>query len=156
MNKTIFKLIGLLAFAALISTPLLGYAEEYRKDGWPLPEFTEEGVILTKYTQQRDLLKGCAGNDTYQEVFILNVKQLPHEAIKAYGVEKLDPNDVVVFTVIRSMANHQPIAVFLDRDVKEPSEITIVDREGDGVFRYKYMKDENVEAPLWAEELCAR
>ena len=99
-------------------------AEEVNSDGWPLPDLADS-VIITETT--KDVLPNITGKETTLRVY--------------------RTSDVTVFNVL--IYNGRVYAYYIDTDGKPPMEYSLVDLDGDGIFRHRYKPHETSPIPTY-------
>jgi hypothetical protein len=150
-SHTIQALLAALLLACLQAAPAA--AMEYREQGWPTPD-TSNALRLYEYDARKDLIHGCPGVDVYQEVWAVNAEKLDPAFVRAYGVD-LEPGTVVYFNVNRILPGRRIMSYYLDSDGAAPMDFTLVDQDGDGVFRHLYTEPWT-PTPDWIRPYCGQ
>ncbi|MFW5734005.1 MAG: hypothetical protein ACOCWR_02995 [Oceanidesulfovibrio sp.] len=149
MSRRIAVLLVTLGLTLSQGVPAFG--EEFREPGWFVPDVAAYGLELTEYTAQRDLVSRCPGREHVQTLWMVNGYRFPAEARAKYGIVS---EEALVLIAVNTL-DGRVTSVFIDRDLDYPMEITLVDREGDGVFRHLYgPEDKRIDTPEWLLEQC--
>ncbi|TVM18746.1 hypothetical protein DPQ33_04545 [Oceanidesulfovibrio indonesiensis] len=147
--RRIAVLLAIIAFAVLYSRS--AHAEEFNEKGWFVPDVEAYGLKLSAYTTKKDLVSRCPGREHVQTLWMVNGYRFPDDVRAKYGIES---EEGLVLVAVNTLGDNVT-SVFIDVDLEYPMELTLVDREGDGVFRHLYgPKDRRIDTPEWILELC--
>ncbi len=147
--RCIAVLLVILGLALLPSNPAL--AEEANEKGWFIPDVEAYGLELTGYASEKDLVSRCPGREHVQALWMVNGYRFPPEARATYGIASEEGLVLIAVNTLKGRVT----SIFIDTNLEFPMEITLVDREGDGVFRHLYgPQDRRIDTPEWLLELC--
>lgn len=128
LEKKIAAFIGGVVIAANLAMAKPAQAEEYNPNGWPIPDIKSSRFIgQTK----EDLISEIPGKETILRIYKTSEG-----------------------TYFNSLSLKGKIyGFYVDTDGKPPMEYTILDREGDNIFRYKSSKERELITPDYLLEL---
>lgn len=112
IDRKVASLISGAALAASLGLAKVVKGEEYKADGWPTPNINTATFIEEK---KKDIITDIPGAET-----TLRIYKTPQG------------------TYFNTLSiNGKLYGFYVDTDGKPPMEYTLIDQDGDGVYRYK-------------------
>ena len=129
INKKIAAFASGLALASSLGLAKIVKAEEFNPNGWPIPDVMTAQSFGEK--RKTNFLIGIPN-----KVIIQGIYQAP---------------DGTYFNTLITMVNgkEKTFGFYVDTDGKSPMEYTLMDLDGDDVFRYKYAGNERTPVPKY-------
>jgi hypothetical protein len=135
INQKVAAFFSGLALAGSLGLAKVVKAEEFNPNGWPIPDITrvEKGAVVIK-----NIIKTSPDEETI---------------VRAYKTPQ-----GTYFNTLSIIKDGKEIiyGYYIDTDGKPPMEYTLIDHQGDGIFRHRYGGDEYWPIPRFLLDLFSK
>ena len=127
LDKKVLGFVGATFIAVHFLYAGVANAEEYKGEGWPVPDLTNAKFLGER---KSDILKGILGKESLE---------------KGYKVSNGNYVHILIY-------DEKYFGYYVDTNGNYPMEYTLLDENGDGIFRNKYSREE-IPTPEYLKKL---